>query len=153
MNNKRVWKVMGSIGIAAILAVIAAGRIYTVNARYPQREEKEIASGDFFELKKGVEMRIVDSRWLSSTEVQDEYDDVWYVDNPDDYKAVEVKVKVRNRTDKKKKVPLFKIYIESDQYDWNGSDAEMFAYLRSKNRFCGSYSGALFSHRFFNSSA
>lgn len=125
MNNKRVWKVMSFIGIA-ILAVIMIGSIYTVNVRYPQRVEEEITQGDFFELKKGVEMCIVDSRWLSSTDLQGEYGDVWYVDNPSAYKAVEVKIKLKNKTDKKKKISLFKIYIESDQYDWNGSDADLF---------------------------
>lgn len=125
MNKKRVLKIIGFIA-TAIIAAIIIGRIYVVNVRYPQRIEKEIAQGDFYELKKGVEMCVVDSKWLSSTDIQREYDDVWYVDNPNAYKAVEVKIKLKNNSNKRKKIPLFKIYIESDQYDWNGSDADLF---------------------------
>lgn len=126
MNNKTVWKVISFTGIAIIAAIII-GRIYIVNVRYPQRIEKEITQGDFYELKKGVEMCIVDARWLSSTDLQREYDDVWYVDHPNAYKAIEVKIKLKNKSNKRKKIPLFKIYMESDQYDWNGSDADLFA--------------------------
>jgi hypothetical protein len=109
------------------MAVVIVGRIYTVNVRYPQRTEKEIAQGDFYELKKGVEMCIVGSRWLNANDMQKEYEDAWYVDNPDAYKAVEVTIKLRNKSKKRKKVSLFQFYIESDQYDWNGCDADLFA--------------------------
>jgi hypothetical protein len=78
-------------------------------------------------LKKGVEMCIVGSRWLNANDMQKEYEDAWYVDNPDAYKAVEVTIKLRNTSKKRKKVPLFQFYIESDQYDWNGCDADLFA--------------------------
>lgn len=125
MNNKTVWKVISFTGIA-LLAVIMTSRIYTVNVRYPQRLEKEVSQGDSFELMQGVEMYVVDSRWLSSVDLQKEYRDVWYVDNPNVYKAVEVKIKLKNKSNKRKKISLFKIYIESDQYDWNGSDADLF---------------------------
>jgi hypothetical protein len=123
--NKTVQKAACLIGVV-IMAGIIIGRIYIVNIRYPQRTEKEIARGDFYELKKGVEMCIVDFRWLNANDLQKEYDGVWYVDNSDAYKAVEVKIRVRNKSNKRKTVPLFKIYIESDQYDWNGSDADLF---------------------------
>ncbi len=125
MNNKKVLKAICFIGIA-IMAVIIIGRIYAVNIRYPQRIEKEIAQGNFFDLTNGVEMCFVDFRWLSANDLQREYDDVWCIDNPNAYKAVEVKIKVRNKSNKRKKIPLFKIYIESGQYDWNGSDADLF---------------------------
>lgn len=126
MNHKTVWKAIG-VTVIAILAVIMAGRIYTVNVRYPQRMEKEVSQGDFFEVMPGVEMCVVNSRWLSSMDLQKEYEDVWYAEDPNAYKAVEVKIKLKNKSNKRKKISLFKIYIESDQYDWNGSDADLFA--------------------------
>lgn len=125
MNNKRVWKIISLIGIILMAAVII-GRVSVVNARYPQRIEKEITRGDFFEWMKGVEMCVIDSRWLSAADLQREYSEVWYVDNPNAYQAVEVKIKLKNKYDKRKKIPLFRIYIESDRYDWNGSDADLF---------------------------
>lgn len=59
-------------------------------------------------------MSVVDTRWLNGEELQEEYDGIWYVDNPMDYQAVEVTVNICNSSKENQKVELFKTYIESE---------------------------------------
>lgn len=71
-------------------------------------------------------MTVLDTRWLNGDELQQEYDGIWYVDNPMDYQAVEVTVNISNHSETNQKIELFKTYIESEKYDWNGCDADLF---------------------------
>lgn len=122
-TNKLAWIGLFLIALGLFFCFY---RIYKVNDIYPKTQEKEVAKGIYYEIGSKIEMCVLDARWLDGAELQSEYGDSWYVEEPSDYKAVEVKIKVRNLAGKKKKVALFKTYIESEQYDWNGSDAELF---------------------------
>lgn len=123
-TTKLVWII--SSFLIALGMFFVFYRIYMVNVTYPKTQEKEVAKGTYYKIDSAVEMCVLDVRWLDDTELQNEYGENWYVDEPSDYKAVEVKIKVRNLSKNKKKVALFKTYIESEQYDWNGSDADLF---------------------------
>lgn len=125
MNFKKMYIII-CVTVMFIIVIIIFYRIISLNSRYPQRQEMSIKQGDFYELKPGVEMGVINSNWMESDELEREYGDVWIVDNPEDYKGVDVLIKIRNKSNVKKKFQLFKLYIESDLYDWNGCVAEIF---------------------------
>ncbi len=116
-----------SIIILIPITLLITYRIFLVNTRYPQRQDLNVKQGDYYDIIPGVEMCVTDSKWLNSDDLLRDYDDVWYVDNPNDYKAVEVKIILKNYSKTRKKISLFNIYIESDKYDWNGCDADLFS--------------------------
>lgn len=127
MNFKKRG-VMALVAVMFLIAVIIVTyRIILVNKRFPQRKECSVERGDCYEVKKGVEMSVVGAEWMNSDDLEREYGDVWFVDNPEDYKGVDVQIRLKNVSDVKKKFQLFKLYIESDSYDWNGCAAEFFA--------------------------
>lgn len=122
--NKLVWIVCAGI---IVLVFFGGGiRIVRINKQYPQKVEKNIDKGIEYQIGSQISMSVVGSRWLNGEELQEEYDGIWYVDNPMDYQAVEVTVNICNSSQENKKVELFKTYIESEKYDWNGCDADLF---------------------------
>lgn len=126
MNFKKKCTVACAAAVVLIAAIIFFYRITVVNGRYPQRQELSVEQGDFYEVKPGVEMSVVGAEWMDADDLEREYGDVWFVDDPEDYKGVDVRIKLKNKSDVKKKFQLFKLYIESDLYDWNGCVAEFF---------------------------
>lgn len=126
MNFKKKCAVACVAVVVILAAIIITYRIIVVNNRYPQRQELSVEQGDFYEIKPGVEMSVVGAEWMDSDDLEREYGDVWFVDNPEDYKGVDVRIKLINKSEVKKKFQLFKLYIESDLYDWNGCDADFF---------------------------
>lgn len=122
--NKLVWIVC--VGVLVLGVIFSVFRIVMINKQYPQTVEKNIAKGSEYEIGSKIKMSVVDTRWLNGEELQEEYDGIWYVDNPMDYQAVEVTVNICNSSKENQKVELFKTYIESEKYDWNGCDADLF---------------------------
>lgn len=126
MNFKKKC-IVACMAVAAVLAVILiVYRMIAINNRYPQRQELSVKQGDFYEIEQGVEMSVVGATWMDSDELEREYGDVWFVDNMENYKGVDVRIKLKNKSDGKKKFQLFKLYIEADSYDWNGCEADFF---------------------------
>lgn len=123
-SNKLLWIVCG--GVVVLGVVFSIFRIVMINKQYPQTVEKNVAEGTEYEMGSGISMSVLSSRWLNGEELQKEYDGVWYEDNPMDYQGVEVTVNICNSSKKTQKVELFKTYIESEKYDWNGCDADLF---------------------------
>ncbi len=124
--NKKLAVILVTVA-ACIAAAIVIYRINLVNSRYPQRQDMSVKKGEFYEIKPGMMMSVVNAKWMDSDDLKKEYGDVWFVDNPEDYQGVDVRIKIRNQSSEKKKFQLFKIYIESDIYDWNGCVAEFFS--------------------------
>lgn len=123
-TNKLVWIV--SMGVLVLGVIFSVFRIHTINKQYPQTIKKNIAKGTECEIGSTIKMSVLDARWLNREELQEEYEGIWYVDNPMDYQAVEVTVNICNFSEENQKVELFKTYIESEKYDWNGCDADLF---------------------------
>lgn len=122
--NKLIWIVSAGIAILGLFFVFF--RIVKVNRQYPQTIEKSIEKGSSYEIAPKVNMSVLDARWLDGEELQQEYEGIWYVDNPADYQAVEVTVNISNLSGANQKIELFRTYIESEKYDWNGCDADLF---------------------------
>lgn len=122
--NKLIWIVSAGIAILGLFFVFF--RIVKVNRQYPQTIEKSIEKGSSYEIAPKVNMSVLDARWLDGEELQQEYEGIWYVDNPADYQAVEVTVNISNLLGANQKIELFRTYIESEKYDWNGCDADLF---------------------------
>lgn len=108
-----------SLGIMMLL------RIYIVNERTPQTQKIIVQHGDTYEVKKGIAMSIGNIKWLNSKQLE-EYSDYFDKDQIKDYKGIEVEVILNNVSKEEKTFSLFKLYIESENYDWNGSDISMF---------------------------
>lgn len=123
-SNKTIWIICAILFLIGLIFSIC--RIVQVNRKYPQRVEKDIVKGSYCEVKPQIGMTVIGSRWLDGNALKKEYGDVWYAENYMEYKAVEVSVEFVNNSNKDKKLDLFKIYIESEKYDWNGIEADLF---------------------------
>ncbi len=123
MNRK---KNIFIIGILCLFVVTASFiQIYRVNAAYPSAKQVYIPFSKIHMLEEGINLSVISSKWLNNEAVREKYGEYMGLGSSD-MKVVYATVEIQNITDKEMKVPLYKLYIESDLHYCNGLDLEMY---------------------------
>lgn len=113
----------------AAACLIAAGvvKIAAVNREYPQVVTEKIIKGDSADIGDGVLMCLKGTEYRSAEEAVAEYGEAFTDEMEEgyDYVVAEVTVEMENTTDKEQDIPLYEIYIESENY-CNGLAPEVY---------------------------
>ncbi len=123
MNKNKNIFISGILCLAVLIASLI--QIYRVNATYPSAKQVYIPFGEAAKLEEGINLSVISSKWLEDEDIRHKYGE--YIDlGNSNMKVVYATVEIQNTTGKEKKVPLYKLYIESDSYYNNGLDLEMY---------------------------
>lgn len=124
MSKKNI--IFGASILCLIGLIASMIQIYKVNAAYPKAKQVYIPAKQTAQLKEGINLKVMSSKWLTNEEIKVKYGQYMVLETNTETKALTAMVEVQNTTEQELKVPLYTIYIESDAHYCNGLDLEMY---------------------------
>ena len=104
-----------------VCIVISGMCIYKINAVYPQAKRVFVPKGEFHLVCDNIALAVKDVHWLEKEQIEEKYHERY-----GDLGAL-VKITLKNTGNKEEKFPLYLLYMENNQYYWNGLVMEMYS--------------------------